>query len=98
MSRRERESMGLGYGSRDNDSGNAGMENSSHAKLQEIHNSKDEFVKRQQAETAMMGGRNPRLSEKSMHMNAYMCNNGEHAKEFGRELTAGLDKKAFPVK
>lgn len=90
--------MGLGYGSRDNDSGNSGMENSAHARLQAEHNAKDEFVKRQQAETAKYGGREPRLSEKSMHMNAYMCNNGEHAKEFGRELTAGLDKTAFPVK
>lgn len=90
--------MGLGYGSRNQDSGNAGMENSSHARLQAEHNAKDEFVKRQQAETAKFGGREPRLSEKSMHMNAYMCNDGEHAKEFGRALTAGLDKTAFPVK
>lgn len=96
--RKERESMGLGYGSRDQDSGNAGMENSAHSRLQAEHNSKDEFVKRQQAETAKYGGREPRLSEKSMHMNAYMCNDGEHAKEFGRKLTEGLDKKAFPVK
>ena len=90
--------MGLGYGSRNADSGNAGMENSAHARLQAEHSSKDEFVKRQQEETAKYGGREPRLSEKSMHMNAYMLNDGEHAKEFGRALTAGLDKTAFPVK
>lgn len=90
--------MSLGYGSRDVDSGDARMENTSHAKLQAMHAQKDEFVKRQQMETAKFGGRDPRLSEESMHMNAYMCNNGEHAKDFGRELTAGLDKTAYPVK
>jgi hypothetical protein len=90
--------MGMGYGSRDIDEGNAGMENRSHARLQAEHSAKDEFVKRQQAETARFGGREPRLKEESMRMNAYMCNDGEHAKEFGRELTAGLDKVAFPVK
>lgn len=90
--------MGLGYGSRDQDEGNAGVENRSHARLQAEHSSKDAFVKKQQEETAKYGGREPKLSEKSMHLNAYMCNDGEHAKEFGRKLTEGLDKVAFPVK
>lgn len=90
--------MGLGYGSRNVSEGNAKEDNVGHARLKAEHNAKDEFVKRQQEETAKYGGRDPKLSEKSMRLNAYMCNDGEHAKKFGRELTAGLDKVAFPVK
>jgi hypothetical protein len=78
--------------------GNASESNSNHARLQAEHNAKDEFVKRQQEMTAKYAGTEPRLQPKDMMMNANMTNNGEHAKEFGRELTRGLDKTAFPVK
>lgn len=78
--------------------GNASESNANHSRLLAEHNAKDEFVKRQQEMTAKMAGRDPRLEPKDMLMNATMVNNGEHAKEFGRELTRGLDKTAFPVK
>lgn len=48
--------------------------------------------------TATMAGKAPNLEGKYMNFNAEMMNTGMHAQEFGRELTAGLDKKAFPVK
>jgi hypothetical protein len=89
---------GMGYGVRNLDEGDAGMENASHARLQAEHASKDEFVKRQQAETARFGGREPKLKEASMRLDAYMCNDGDHAKEFGRKLTEGLDKTVYPVR
>jgi len=68
-----------------------------HRRLEAEHSRKNEFVKRQQAEVAGMAGRAPNLKAESMEFNAYMCNNGENAQRFAREVTAGLDKKAFPV-
>lgn len=62
------------------------------------HSSSDAFVKKGQAAVVGMAGKNPNLKSEAMEFNAYMCNNGEHAQEFGRTLTSGLDKKAFPVK
>jgi hypothetical protein len=62
------------------------------------HSSSNSFVKSHEAKLERMGGRAPRLEEKDMEFNAVMMNDGEHAQEFGRELTAGLDKTAFPVK
>ena len=49
-------------------------------------------------EQSKHAGRAPKLEERSMEFNAYMCNNGEHAEELAREITGGLDKVAFPVK
>lgn len=68
-----------------------------HSRLEAEHSAKNAFVKRQQAETAKYAGKAPRLEEKSMNFDAYMCNNGEHAQAFGKKLTKGLDKVAFPV-
>jgi len=62
------------------------------------HSSDNAFVREHEAMTAVMGGKAPNLEGKYMNFNAQMVNNGGHAQEFGRELTAGLDKKAFPVK
>jgi hypothetical protein len=62
------------------------------------HESDNAFVRKHQAMSATMGGKEPNLEGKYMNFNAEMMNNGMHAQEFGRELTAGLDKKAFPVK
>lgn len=62
------------------------------------HKSNNAFVREHEAMTATMGGKSPNLEGKYMNFNAEMVNNGAHAQEFGRSLTAGLDKKAFPVK
>lgn len=67
-------------------------------RMEAEHSNKDAFVKRQQMEVRSKAGKNPNLSPASMEMDAYMCNNGEHAQEFARSLTKGLDKEAFPVK
>lgn len=58
---------------------------------------KNAFVKREQAERSRMGGKVPNLKNEAMEFNAYMCNNGEHAQMFAKDLTKGLDKVAFPV-
>lgn len=55
-------------------------------------------MKKQQAMVAPMSGKAPNLDGMYMNFDSCMVNNGSHAQEFGRELTAGLDKKAFPVK
>lgn len=47
---------------------------------------------------APMAGKAPNLEGKYMNLDSCMMNNGDHAQKFGRELTAGLDKKAYPVK
>lgn len=70
---------------------------SRHRRLEAEHTAKNAFVKKQQAETSKMAGKSPNLRAESMEFNAYMCNNGEHAQEFGKKLTKGLDKVAFPV-
>ena len=67
-------------------------------RLQEEHNAKDQFVKKIENEQMRMGGKEPNLRPEAQNFNAYMCNNGKHAQEFARDLTAGLDKVAFPVK
>lgn len=56
------------------------------------------FVKSQQAKVEPMAGKNPRVSPEMFRYDAYMTNTGGRAQEFARKLTAGLDKKAFPVK
>jgi len=48
--------------------------------------------------TAVMGAKAPNLEERYMNFDSCMISDGEHAQSFGRELTAGLDKKAYPVK
>jgi len=62
------------------------------------HGSNNAFVREHEAMTATMGGKAPNLEGRLMNFNAEMMNTGEHAQEFGRNLTAGLDKKAYPVK
>lgn len=76
----------------------ARMANVRQKRMEAEHSNKDAFVKRQQMEVASKAGRNPDLKGASLEFNAYMCNNGEHAQEFARSLTKGLDKEAFPVK
>jgi hypothetical protein len=82
----------------DNNPGkDAAMAKTRHNRLEAEHSAKDAFVKRVQAEQNKYAGRSPNLKAESLNFNAYMCNNGAHAQEFGKKLTAGLDKVAFPV-
>lgn len=60
--------------------------------------SNNAFVKAEQARMKQMMGDRPAQKAESYKFNAYMCNNGEHAQDFARKMTQGLDKKAFPVK
>lgn len=76
----------------------ASIANVRQKRLQAEHNANNAFVKSAQAKSAPMGGKAPNLTGEAMQFNAYQCNSGEHAQEFGRKLTVGLDKKAFPVK
>ena len=62
------------------------------------HSAKNQFVKKVQSEQAMHAGRSPNLKAESMEFSSYMCNDGAHAQELARSVTAGLDKVAFPVK
>jgi hypothetical protein len=82
--------------------GNKGKEakiaNLRHSRLESEHNANNAFVKKQMAMLSPMGGKAPKLEEKYMHFDSCMINDGEHAQEFGRKLTSGLDKKAYPVK
>ena len=57
----------------------------------------NEFAKRTNAAQAKMAGQAPKLADKNCYFNAEMTNTGEHAQDFARALTKGLDKKAFPV-
>jgi hypothetical protein len=72
--------------------------NSRQARLEAEHSSKQAFVKKVQNEQARYAGEAPDLKPVAQKFNAYMCNNGQHAQEFARDLTKGLDKTAFPVK
>ena len=62
------------------------------------HDAANAFVKKQQNELKSIGGKSPDLKAEAMEFNAYMCNNGMHAQKFAKELTKGIDEKAFPVK
>ena len=75
----------------------ASISNVRHKRLEAEHSAKNQFVKKVQAQQDKYAGRNPKLEARSMEFNAYMCNNGEHAQEFGKKLTAGMDKVAFPL-
>lgn len=68
------------------------------ARYDAIHSENDAFAKRQNEELAKYAGKNPELYDRALKFNAHMCNNGEHAQEFAKELTVGLDPVAFPVK
>ena len=76
----------------------ARVANKRESRLEHEHNSHNEFVKRQQMEVRHKAGKDPRMNGEMMDFCSYMSNNGEHAQEFARELTKGLDKEAFPVK
>lgn len=72
--------------------------NARQSRLEAEHSAKDAFVKKGQAAQARMAGKAPNLKAEAMNFNAYQCNDGMHAQEVARDVTAGLDKVAFPVK
>ena len=74
------------------------MANSRQKRFEAEHSAKDAFVKRVQAEQARHAGRPPQMKADLMDFCSYMSNDGEHAQEFAREVTQGLDKVAFPLK
>lgn len=69
-----------------------------HQRMEAEHSASNQFVKKVQAEQARNQGRAPNLKAEAMQFNAYQCNDGMHAQEVARDVTAGLDKVAFPVK
>jgi hypothetical protein len=75
----------------------AAIQNTRQNRFESEHKAKDAFVKKVQAEQDRYAGRHPNLKGEAMEFNAYMCNNGAHAQEFAKSLTAGLDKVAYPV-
>ena len=81
--------------------GNPGKEaaiaNKRHSRLEAEHSAKNAFVKKEQSNKDMYSGRKPVMPGELMEFNANMQNTGEWAQGFGRKLTAGLDKVAFPV-
>lgn len=64
---------------------------------QRMANANDAFAKRFNEQQARLGAKPAKLDNKYCYFDAQMMNNGEHAQEFARKLTQGLDKKAFPV-
>jgi len=66
--------------------------------LEREHVSNNAFVKKHQNMMESKAGHHPELEEKYMQFDACMTNTGEKAQSFARELTAGIDREAFPVK
>lgn len=75
----------------------ASMAKTRQMRYESEHAAKNQFVKAEQAKAAKNQGRVPNLNGEAMMTNAYMCNNGEHAQEFARELTRSLEPE-FPVR
>ena len=69
-----------------------------HALMDKTHAGNNAFVRKHQAMTAVMGGKNPVLRKEYEYYDACMVSDGKHAQEMARALTKGLDKKAYPVK
>lgn len=66
--------------------------------FEEHHNRNNAFVREHESMTASMGAKAPNLEGRYMNFDSCMVSDGMHAQEFARDLTHGLDKKAFPVK
>jgi len=75
----------------------AAISNTRQSRLEGEHSRKNEFVKREQAGKDKYAGRKPMMKGDMFEFNANMQNTGEWAQNFGKKLTAGLDKVAFPV-
>lgn len=81
--------------------GNPGKEaaiaNVRQGRFESQHMGKDNFVKKEQAAVKQYAGKKPSMKPDMFEFNANMQNNGAWAQDFGKKLTAGLDKVAFPV-
>lgn len=75
----------------------ASMANTRQSRYESEHSAKNAFVKREQASQSQYAGRKPVMKGDLMDFNAEMQNTGAWAQGFGKKLTAGLDKVAFPV-
>lgn len=75
----------------------AALMNRRQARYESEHKGHNEFVKKHQMERKKYMGRNPEMKSDLMEFNANMQNTGEWAEGFGKRLTAGIDKVAFPV-
>ncbi len=75
----------------------ASILNTRQARYEAQHSAKNAFVKREQAAVDKYAGKKPIMRNDLMEFNAEMQNNGAWAQDFGKKLTAGLDKVAFPV-
>lgn len=71
--------------------------NKRHGMEEGQHNASNAFVKMEQNKVKAKAGKEPRMEGRYMEFDACMVNNGYHAQEFAKQLTAGLDKEAFPV-
>ena len=59
--------------------------------------SKNAFVRREQDTMKTMMGKRPTVPAEMKRFDAFMSNNEQTSENFCEKLTAGLDKKAFPV-
>lgn len=76
----------------------ATISNRRHMMEEGQHDSSNSFVKAEQNKTKHLAGHEPRMSGRYMEFDACMVNNGEHAQQFAKELTRGIDHEAFPVR
>jgi hypothetical protein len=74
------------------------MLNTRQSRMEAEHSSKNSFVKAEQAKQAKYAGQAPKMEERFMEFNAAQMNNGAHAQELAKKLTAGIDDVAFPVR
>lgn len=75
----------------------AAIANVRQKRYESIHEGHNNFVKKEQAATDKYCGKKPVMKAELSEFNAEMQNTGSWAQEFGKKLTAGLDKVAFPV-
>lgn len=75
----------------------AALANTRQSRFEREHSEKNAFVKKEQAALDKYSGKKPNLKSDLMEFNANMQNTGAWAQGFGKKLTAGLDKVAFPV-
>ena len=75
----------------------AAIANTRQARHEREHSEKNSFVKKEQAAVRQYAGRKPMMKNELMEFNANMQNTGSWAQGFGKKVTAGLDKVAFPV-
>ncbi|HSW70398.1 MAG TPA: hypothetical protein VLH77_00265 [Gammaproteobacteria bacterium] len=75
----------------------AALANTRQSRFEKEHSAKNAFVKKEQASLDKYSGKKPNMKAELLEFNANMQNTGAWAQGFGKKLTAGLDKVAFPV-